>query len=1019
MNVKTAGLFGLALTAAASAAAAQDLVADINQQPSPFTPGADPAGTTSAGGRLYFAASTALHGKELWVLDTPEATPRLVADLAPGASASAPGQFVELPDGDVVFAASRPDVGTELWRTDGTEAGTQLVADIQPGATGAFPWGLVRFGDAVYFWADDGVHGMELWRSDGTAAGTSMVAEVHVGPKGASESWLAPAIGVSDAGLLFSARDFSGNGWVLWGSDGTAARTKPLVPLANGSFEPVEEYARLGSSLVFTARDANLGRQPWISDGTAAGTLVLEVPGSAGDSQAAHYVAVGDEVFFSAFSSNLGTELWKTDGTVAGTQLVADIAQGGIFFGSSTPVPFAAFGDECLFTANDFATGNELWASDGTAAGTRLVVDLNPGPSGSQSSLFGPQFAVVGDEVFFVANGPTGGSEIHRTDGTAAGTFLVEDIYPGPFPSHARELAAFGGELFATADDGIHGYELWRAPSASGAHLVADVFPADDSVGSDPTWLTRFLGDAIFVADDGVTGAELWRTDGTPEGTTQFLDFVEGPVSSRPLSPQQFGDKLFVILADEEHGAEPRITDGTIAGTVLLADIIEGPADSVWGGVKTVLFDGKLFFSALGEMWITDGTPAGTFPFDEDEPGVFSLDPSGPIGVFGDELLFFRSTEDEGAELHRMNAAGEFELVVDANPGREGSIGNIDSVGTTPNGLVFPGTNGVDGFEPWVSDGTAGGTTWLGDIAAGSASSNPIEFRDLGDVTLFLANGEAGVRQLFATDGTLGGTLQLGSFPGGVVRGVTPNGDHALFLVNREGGGLDLWRTDATVEGTELVVTLTTSGFPVDAIAMSRAASGDTVLFAHDDGVHGEELWRTDGTADGTMLLADLNALGAYAYPKDFLRVGNRVLFTADGGPMGTELFSVELEHLEEFVAEPFGDPCGTATTLTADGAPVADQPFDLEVQASGPGLIGVLTAGGGQTFLPLGPDCAALVELPWWATIPFVSDADGRFSLPVSLGANSVGVEIALQAFVLEPSALAASQGLELVVGP
>src|SRR5262245_46263651 len=88
-----------------------------------------------------------------------------------------------------LFQAWTPQTGDELWRTDGTEAGTALVKDICPGSRGAFDYPalveprplFVEAGGALFFFANDGVHGFELWRSDGTESGTRMVKDIAPG----------------------------------------------------------------------------------------------------------------------------------------------------------------------------------------------------------------------------------------------------------------------------------------------------------------------------------------------------------------------------------------------------------------------------------------------------------------------------------------------------------------------------------------------------------------------------------------------------------------------------------------------------------------------------------------------------------------------------------------------------------------------------------------------------------------------------------------------------------------------
>jgi hypothetical protein len=57
----------------------------------------------------------------------------------------------------------------------------------------------------------------------------------------------------------------------------------------------------------------------------------------------------------------------------------------------------------------------------------------------------------------------------HNLRNTATGTKLVRDIWPGrdsmgrPNESDSEQLTDVGGTLFFTADDGIHGRELWKA----------------------------------------------------------------------------------------------------------------------------------------------------------------------------------------------------------------------------------------------------------------------------------------------------------------------------------------------------------------------------------------------------------------------------------------------------------------------------------------------------------------------------------------------------------------------------
>src|SRR5262249_61154044 len=112
----------------------------------------------------------------------------------------------------------------------------------------------------------------------------------------------------------------------------------------------------------------------------------------------------------------------------------------------SPPFKPATVGGTIFFTANDGAQGAELWKSDGTAAGTVMVADINPG---ANSACHGPCRPTEDTgTIFFADDAGMHGTELWKSDGTAAGTVMVADINPGTHGSNPNNLENDDDVLF-------------------------------------------------------------------------------------------------------------------------------------------------------------------------------------------------------------------------------------------------------------------------------------------------------------------------------------------------------------------------------------------------------------------------------------------------------------------------------------------------------------------------------------------------------------------------------------------
>ena len=176
-----------------------------------------------------------------------------------------------------------------------------------------------------------------------------------------------------------------------------------------------------------------------------------------------------------------------------------------------------------------------------------MVKDIAPGTSGSSSSFYAnTRFKGM---LYFAANDGVHGTELWRTDGTHAGTKLVADAWHGAHESDPYLPFPAGGSLFFIARDATHGYELWVSNGSSAStHLVKDLTPGSRFLLDHP--LLRGAAAAIgsqviFVASVGNHGYELWTSKGTAASTEILEEIGPGSSSADVQSVIRVGDKVF------------------------------------------------------------------------------------------------------------------------------------------------------------------------------------------------------------------------------------------------------------------------------------------------------------------------------------------------------------------------------------------------------------------------------------------------------------------------------------------
>jgi len=442
--------------------------------------------------------------------------------------------------------------------------------------------------------------------TDGTAAGTHILK----GPASLFFDATKQAVAIG-ARLLFIGTDGKGanlHGSELWTSDGTAAGTVMLKDInprdsdSNTTFQFLNPPTVVNGTLYFTANDGVHGVELWKSDGTAAGTMMVKDinpgPSTSFPSFFPQLTNINGTVYFEADDGVHGVELWRTDGTADGTVMIKDIDPGSNSSGSGA---LMNVGGTLYFAADDGAHGDELWKSDGTDAGTVMVEDIDPGAlNAAPNDLTIANGAIANNVLYFTADDGIGagahGNELWMTVGTIAGARMVKDINPGPGNSNPSDLTNDNGLLYFTAFDGSHGEELWTATpgSIAGAEMVADINPG--SGDSNPSNLTPINGFVYFTADNGVNGVELWKSGGNALSTVTVKDIDPGRGASNPFDLTNADGTLYFFAnnGDTDGGGDPLWqlwkSDGTAAGTVMVKEFdLRRPTDlkAVNGGVDS------------------------------------------------------------------------------------------------------------------------------------------------------------------------------------------------------------------------------------------------------------------------------------------------------------------------------------------------------------------------------------------------------------------------------------------------
>lgn len=464
-------------------------------------------------------------------------------------------------------------------------------------------------------------------------------------------------------------------------------------------------------------------------------------------------------------------------------------------------------------------TGSRIISTDGTAAGTIILVDDNVN--------FSTDFVPYADGVLAFSN-----RSLYLTDGTAAGTNLLGEV--ASFPESGPVVAG-DNYFYTTSEDKLYAFNLTNNVNIQ----LTDIDGQAQSI-SGP--LSASSNRAVFTATTDEHGKEIWSSDGTLAGT-QVFDRVPGGDSGVRGTPFSAFGKLYFRSADDQDGGI-YASDGTSEGTSLLLTVAEDISSTANWSINLIssesqdaplriVADGGSPFTSEVFLQSSATTPlvsAGTI-----EGGINST-----IGLAVTETgCYFMSSSD----LYFLAN----------NPATITKIGEVENfrkfLGVVDDRLVV--TRSLNQFsdvdiEPYGAGPEAGSIELLGDLFPGFESSTPSSLIEYDGSLYFNAYNSTNYNALYSTDGTSSGTalaIDLFAANSSSFLGDPQVAGGRLYFRN----GNNLWASNGTVE------TSVDLGVPSGQL-VPIGERGDTVFFSPTN-VGGATVFRTNGTVAGSQLI--------------------------------------------------------------------------------------------------------------------------------------------------------------------
>ena len=612
-----------------------------------------------------------------------------------------------------------------LWVSDGSIAGTQLLRNMSPNTITE----CINYNNKLYFWAEDSNHKNQLWSSDGTSINTQ-IAINSFGSQNliTSQSKLKFVV---DGFLYLTA--YEGTNHRLLKTDGTnnileIVKDKDNKKFTFNFFQSPSLWAT-PNKLYFINKDEQHGKELWATDGSSTNAFVLKDINQSTNNAIPYgsfrSTVLNHKLYFTAQESVAGrTELWTSDGTSLNTVKVKDrlpnFSREFPQFTGKTETMIDTLNNNIVFSGIDSLKGEELWLSNGTNTGTRIVKDINDGLGSSSPN----NPLRLKNKLFFNANDGIHGREMWVSDGSNGGTYMLKDFFTInngsllPTYNSVQSKTIYKEKLYFIARDDVVDSNIWETDGTVINTKKITVRGSYSQIGKPVSGLIAHQNKMYFVGTSATSSSSLWSSNGEIGGEQLIKDLYIHP-SLNDKSIISFKNWIFVF-ADNNLGNQSGLwkSNGTTIGTTLLLNINRIDNQNFTIG------DDNLFFTSQNILWKTDGTVNGTSII---KTFGNALDGSNvkELNYINGHLYFQVVHQTTGVELWQSNGTPEgttFIVNMTANHYQD-IFDETNKIIADGNRFFFTGNDTLHGRELWTYN-TCDNLTNVQSIKSGTWDDN-------------------------------------------------------------------------------------------------------------------------------------------------------------------------------------------------------------------------------------------------------------------------------------------------------